>query len=99
MKNYGRYIYILSDEGLTIVDAVPAENETIVTRVALDIQEGQYLQNMFLNNDELVIFYQEYSPDYIIQEYDFAPQEVYQPKTHVLLLDVSGKGNPSHQRL
>ncbi|MEW6603697.1 MAG: beta-propeller domain-containing protein [Thermoproteota archaeon] len=94
LKNDGRYIYILSGERLTIVDAVPAENATIATKIALDIQEGQYLQNMFLNNDTLVIFYQEYSPDYIIQEYDFAPQEVYQPKTHAMVLDVSDRENP-----
>lgn len=94
LKNDGRYIYILSGERLTIVDAVPAENATIATKIALDIQEDQYLQNMFLNNDTLVIFYQEYSPDYIIQEYDFAPQEVYQPKTHAMVLDVSDRENP-----
>lgn len=94
LKNDGRYIYILSGERVTIVDAVPAENATIATKIALDIQEGQYLQNMFLNNDTLVIFYQEYSPDYIIQEYDFAPQEVYQSKTHAMILDISDRENP-----
>ena len=66
----------------------------VQAQVALDIQQGQYLQNMFLNNDTLVIFYQEYSEDYVIQEYDFAPQPVYQPKTHALVLDVSDRANP-----
>lgn len=94
LKNDGRYIYILSGERVTIVDAVPAKNATIATKIALDIREGQYLQNMFLNNDKLVIFYQEYSPEYIIQEYDFAPQEVHQPKTHAMVLDVSDRENP-----
>ncbi|HEX7033399.1 MAG TPA: beta-propeller domain-containing protein [Nitrososphaera sp.] len=94
LKNDDRYIYLLSGERVTIVDAFPAENATIATRIALDIQEDQSLQNMFLNNDTLVIFYQEHSQDYIIQEYDFVPQEVYQPKTHAMLLDVSDRENP-----
>ena len=94
LKNDGRYVYILSGERVTIVDAFPAENATVATKIALDIQEGQYLQNMFLNNDTLVIFYQEYSQDFVIREYDFAPQPVYQPKTHAMVLDVSDRENP-----
>jgi uncharacterized secreted protein with C-terminal beta-propeller domain len=94
LKNDGKYVYILSGDRLTIVEAYPAENATVAVKVALDIQQGQYLQNMFLNNDTLVIFYQEYSEDFVIQEYDFAPQPVYQPKTHALVLDVSDRENP-----
>jgi uncharacterized secreted protein with C-terminal beta-propeller domain len=94
LKNDGRYVYILSGDRLTIVDAYPAEDASVTVKIALDIQQGQYLQNMFLNNDTLVIFYQEYSEDYVIQEYDFAPVPVYQPKTHALVLDVSDRENP-----
>ena len=94
LKNDGKYVYVLSGDRLTIVDAYPAANATVAVKVALDIQQGQYLQNMFLNNDTLVIFYQEYSEDFVIQEYDFAPQPVYQPKTHALVLDVSDRENP-----
>lgn len=94
LKNDGKYIYILSGERVTIVDAVPAENANVATKIALDIQEGQYLQNMFLNNDTLVIFYQEYRQDFVIQEYDFAPQPVNQPKTHAMVLDVSNRETP-----
>jgi uncharacterized secreted protein with C-terminal beta-propeller domain len=94
LKNDGKYVYILSGDRLTIVDAYPAENANVVVKIALDIQQGQYLQNMFLRNDTLVILYQEYSQDFVIQQYDFAPQPVYQPKTHALVLDVSDRKNP-----
>jgi len=94
IKNDGKYAYILSGDRLTIVDAYPAQNASIATKVALDIPQGQYLQNMFLNNDTLVIFYSEYGEDYVIQEYDFAPQPIYQPKTHALVMDVSDRENP-----
>jgi inhibitor of cysteine peptidase len=94
LKNDGKYVYILSGDRLTIVDAYPAENANVAVKIALDIQQGQYLQNMFLRNDTLVILYQEYSQDFVIQEYDFAPKPVYQPKTHALVLDVSDRKNP-----
>ncbi|WP_148681080.1 beta-propeller domain-containing protein [Candidatus Nitrososphaera gargensis] len=94
LKNDGKYVYILSGDRLTIVDAYPPENATIAVKIALDIQQGQYLQNMFLNNDTLVIFYQEYSRDFVIQQYDFAPQPISRPNTHALLLDVSDRENP-----
>ncbi len=94
IKNDGKYAYILSGDRLTIVDAYPAENASVVVKVALDIQQGQYLQNMFLSNDTLVIFYQEYKQDYVIPEYDFAPQPISQPETHALVMDVSDRENP-----
>jgi uncharacterized secreted protein with C-terminal beta-propeller domain len=94
LKNDGKYVYVLSGERLTIVDAFPPKDATIAIKIALDIQDGQYLQNMFLNNNTLVIFYQEYSEDFVIQEYDFAPQPVYQPKTHAMVLDVTDRENP-----
>ncbi len=94
LKNDGKYAYILSGDRLTIVDAYPPENATVSVKIALDIQQGQYLQNMFLKNDTLVIFYQEYSQGFVIPEYDFAPQPVSQPKTHALVLDASDRENP-----
>ncbi len=94
LKNDGKYAYILSGDRLTIVDAYPPENATVAVRIALDIQQGQYLQNMFLNNDTLVIFYQEYSEDFVIPQYDFAPQPISRPNTHALLLDLSDRENP-----
>jgi len=94
LKNDGKYVYVLSGDRLTIVDAYPPENATIAVKIALDIQQGQYLQNMFLNNDTLVIFYQEYGQDFVIQEYDFAPQPVYSPRTHALIMDVSDREKP-----
>jgi uncharacterized secreted protein with C-terminal beta-propeller domain len=94
VKNDSKYAYILSGDRLTIVDAYPAENASVAVKISLDIHQGQYLQNIFLNNDTLVIFYQEFGEEYVIQEYDFATQPVYSPKTHVLVMDVSDRENP-----
>ncbi|UVS69388.1 beta-propeller domain-containing protein [Nitrososphaera viennensis] len=94
VKNDGKYAYVLSGDKLTISDVYPPENATIVAKVGLDIKNGQYLQEMFLNNDTLVVFYTEYAQDYVIPQYEFAPQPVYTPKTHALVLDVSDRANP-----
>lgn len=94
IKNDGKYAYILSGSKLTIAEVFPADSAKILSKIGLDIQEGQYLQNMFLNGDKVVIFYQEYAEDQVISQYDFAPQPVYSPKTHALILDVSDRQDP-----
>lgn len=94
IKNDGKYAYVLSGSKLTISEVYPAQSAKIVSKIGLDIQEGQYLQNMFLNNNTLVIFYQEYAQDPVIPQYDFVPQPVYTPKTHILILDVTDRAEP-----
>lgn len=95
VKNDGKYAYVLSGDKLTISRVYPPENATVVAKVGLDIKEGgQYLQEMFLDNDTLVIFYTEYAQDYVIPQYGFEPQSVSEPRTHALLLDVSDRANP-----
>ena len=94
VKNDGKYAYVLSGSKLTIAEVYPADSAKIVSKVGLDIQEGQYLQNMFLKNNTLVIFYQEYAQDQVIPQYDIIPQPAYTPKTHILILDVADKSVP-----
>lgn len=94
LKNDGKYVYILSDDKLTIIDGYPAEDAKIVLKIGLDI-ERQNLQNMFLNEDRLVIFYQGDLQMKSISEYDFAPDYTHKRTTHALILDVSDKDNPT----
>lgn len=98
VKNDDRYAYILSGDRLTIAEVYPAESARIVAKVGLDIPQSQYLQNMFLNNNTLVVFYQEYAEETIIPQYDIVPQPVYTPKTHVLILDVTDRTDPQVAR-
>ncbi|HVX03041.1 MAG TPA: beta-propeller domain-containing protein, partial [Nitrososphaera sp.] len=95
VKVDGKYAYVLSGDKLTISRVYPPENAKVVAKVGLDIKEGsQYLQEMFLNNNTLVVFYTEYTQDYIIPQYGFEPQPVSEPRTHALLLDVSDRSDP-----
>ena len=93
LKNDSKYVYIVSQNTLSIIDAYPAESAKLVLKIALDI-ESQYIQNMFLNDDRLVIFYNGQSQDEIIPQFDFVPRPSYNPVTHALIVDVSDKENP-----
>jgi Secreted protein containing C-terminal beta-propeller domain distantly related to WD-40 repeats len=93
LKNDSKYVYIVSQNTLTIIDAYPAENAKVILKIALDI-ESQYIQNMFLNDDRLVIFYNGQSEDEIIPQFDFIPRRSYSSVTHALIVDVSDKEKP-----
>ena len=94
LKNDGKYVYIVSRNTLSIIDAYPAEDAKLILKIALDI-ESQYIQNMFLNEDRLVIFYNGQSDEEIIPQFDFIPRPSYNPVTHALIVDVSDKENPT----
>jgi len=93
LKNDNKYAYILSQDKLTIIDAYPGDTAKIISKVGLDVN-GDYLQNMFLNKDRLVIFYNDNRESYAIQKYDYIPNPVYTPVTHAVIIDVSDKENP-----
>ena len=93
LKNDSKYVYIVSRNTLSIVDAHPADSAKVILKVALDI-ESQYIQNMFLNGDRLVIFYNGQSDDEVIPQFDFIPRRSYSSVTHALIVDVSDKENP-----
>lgn len=93
LKNDGKYVYILSDDKLTIIDGYPAEDAKIILKMGIDVQR-QNLDNMFLNEDRLVIFYRGDYEMKTISEYDFAPDYRHKRTTHALILDISDKDNP-----
>ncbi len=94
LKNDSKYVYIVSRNTLSIIDAYPAESAKLILKIALDI-ESQYIQNMFLNDDRLVIFYNGQSDNEIIPQFDFVPRRSYSSVTHALIIDVSDKENPT----
>lgn len=94
LKNDDKYAYIVSGDKLTIIEAHPAESAKIILKIGLDIPQGQSLQNIFLNKDRLVIFYQDHSETDYIPEYGFAPSKMYSALSHAVILDVSDKENP-----
>jgi inhibitor of cysteine peptidase len=94
IKNDDKYAYIVSGDKLTIIEAYPAESAKIVLKIGLDIPSGHSLQNIFLNKDRLVVFYQDYKEVDYIPEYGFAPSKMHTSLSHAVILDVSNKENP-----
>jgi inhibitor of cysteine peptidase len=93
LKNDNKYAYVLSQDKLTIIDAYPGETAKIISKVGLDVK-GNSLQNMFLNKDRVVIFYNDNTEHYAIPQYDYIPSPVYTPVTHAVIIDVTDRENP-----
>lgn len=94
LKTDGKYIYIVKEHNLIIIDAYPAEDARIISKVALDIEQ-QYLENMFLNEDRLIIFYRGHDIKEIIPKFEYKPRERSVPTTHAVILDISDREKPT----
>ncbi len=94
LKTDGKYVYIVADNTLSIIDAYPAQDARLVLKTAIDV-DSSYIEDMFLNGDRLVIFYNGESFEETIPEFGFAPQSTYVPATHALVVDIADRGNPT----
>ena len=59
IKNDGKYIYSVSEDKVIIVEAYPAENMEILSEISLT---NENINGIFINDDRLIIFSQEYGP-------------------------------------
>jgi len=94
VKNDGKYIYTISDNNVIILDAYPAENAEILSKIMLDGTPHE----IFINGDKLVVFERE---DYIYttkSEIRIVQPRYYNPKTLVKVYDISDKTNPVLER-
>ena len=94
IKNDGQYAYIAMDNTLIVADVWPASDMHVKTKVALDIGDA-HIRDIFLNGDDLVIFYSAQSDDLVIREYQFIPQRSYKPVTHAVIIDISDRESPA----
>ncbi len=90
VKNDDKYIYMIVQNKLVIVNAYPAENAKLLSETKINGTAS----NIFLNKDKLIIFVTNYEPVYVIQPYDYYPTESSKTKTHALVYDISDRENP-----
>ena len=90
IKNDGKYIYMITNNKLVIVEAYPAEDAKVVSEVNI---KG-YARELFLNEDKLIVFTQASDESYGFAMYDIIPRPMYKTKTVALVLDVSDRENP-----
>jgi inhibitor of cysteine peptidase len=93
LKTDGKYIYMITNNVLSIIHAYPAENAAIVLKTVLDV-DAKNITNMFLNNERLVIFYNGLGQNEVISQYDYQLKSQNHPVTFTLILDVSDKTSP-----
>ncbi len=90
VKNDGKYIYILAEDRLVIIDAFPASTAKILSSTLIQGRPRE----MFVNGDRLMIFSEDNDRIYEIPEYDYIPQPIESTKTMALIYDIADRSNP-----
>lgn len=100
VKNDGRYIYMIADNKLVIVDAANPENAGIISTTKIFDNDTGYgydiprAQELLLNKDKVVIFVNANEQSFTFQKYDITPVPTYRQKTYLYIYDVSDRKNP-----
>jgi len=87
VKNDGKYIYTLSKNTLNIVEAYPAKNAKLLSSIKIN----GFAQELFLKENKLVIFSQNYKEEDSVSTYDFLPEKRQIPVTQILIFDIENK--------
>ena len=90
VKNDGKYIYVIAQNKLVILDAFPASDAKILSSTLI---EGRP-KDIFVNGDRLLIFLEDTDTVYGIPEYDYMPRPRDTMKTVALVYDISNRKNP-----
>ncbi len=97
IKNDNRYIYVISGQNLVIIDAYPAGDASVISRIRIDDAP----RNMFVDGDRLVLFSTGNGPssrrpvssdpwmDAVPPYYRFST-----PVTHATIYDISDRESP-----
>lgn len=97
VKNDGKYIYLISGDTLTIVDAYPASSATIISKTTIDDAP----KDIFVSGNRLVLFTTGSSsidsgdgPDSAPLMKTMPSYGGYSPATHAVFYDISDRKNP-----
>ena len=94
VKNDGKYIYLISDGALVIIDAYPAEQARIVSTTP--IRESP--EEIFLEGDRLVVFASGNDEIFIKPAGSIAPVPSWRQMTKALVFDISDRSAPDLER-
>ncbi len=90
VKNDGKYIYVMSQNKLVIVDAFPATDAKTLSTTTI---EGRP-RDMFVKDERLIIFTEDDSQVIAFPEYEYRPVPRYTPRTTALVYDISNREKP-----
>lgn len=99
IKNDDKYIYLIADNKLVIVDAIDGKNSKIISTTKILNNQTEYynsprIQNIFLNKNTVVIFATIYEKALYFDKYNIKPIETYKQNTEVYKYDVSDRNSP-----
>ena len=90
IKNDEKYIYMIADNKLIIVNAFPAEEGKILSETKIDGSASK----IFLNENKVIVFSEKQEQDFTFRKNEFFPMPKYTMKTYVFIYDVSDKEKP-----
>ena len=94
VKNDGKYIYVVSGDTLTIVDAFPAEQGKIITELPV----SGSVSELFLSKDRLVVFTDTQEEHWYTPKGTSVPVPDYTMQTHAVIYDISDRAHPKEVR-
>lgn len=90
VKNDGKYIYVLAQNKLVIVDAFPAAQANTLSTTEL---QGRP-RNIFVSGDRLIVFTEDDAQVMVFPQYDYRPMPRYTTKTNAIIYDISDRKKP-----
>ncbi len=90
VKNDGKYIYVLSQSKLVIIDAFPA----VDAKTLSEIKVSGRPRDLFVNDKRLIVFTEDDGQVIAFPEYDYRPMPRYTPRTTALIYDISDRKKP-----
>ena len=94
IKNDGKYIYVVTGNKIVIIDAYPADDMEILSEIEFD----NNVNEIFINDDKLIVFTNSYGGYYGIAEESVAIRRDVDSysgyKSVVYIYDISDKENP-----
>lgn len=95
VKNDGKYIYVVSQNKVVIVDAYPVEDAKSLSTINF-ANDNMYenVQDIFIYGNKLVVFTNKNDIATKVSSYSFIPQETYIDKTHIYIYDTTNKNKP-----
>ena len=94
IKNDDKYIYLLADNNLVIVDAYPGEDAEIISETSLKHNGSGDAQQLFLNEDKLMVFVEQREPSFYFEKYSIEPRRTYKSITDVYIYDINDRSDP-----
>lgn len=94
VKNDNKYIYLIHNQRLLILDAYPPATARIIANLSI---EGSP-RDLLIDKKKLVLFTSTNSNREVITPYDYSPRRRYEPFTKVTIYDVSNRAAPKKEK-